>query len=78
LELLQARRGADEELYRKSHEGEVSIEEYWEGRYFTLQVEFVWEVVKVGLGIYPLSGRAVRKYASVVGVGEASVARRRR
>lgn len=53
---------------------EYEKDDYWEYRYATIQVEFVYGLMKVGWsqsGLYQfpsLSARAVLRYAEVVGV----------
>jgi hypothetical protein len=64
---------------RQAHEAyREEVTDYWRGRYFVLQVEFVLNVVSVGSvqqGGLPLLGwlptaRGAMKYAEIVGVRE--------
>lgn len=64
-----------EERHRSEHEMgwkkiSVSSEAYWEHRYATIQIEFVFKHLKVGWGMSPLSARALIHYAELVGVKE--------
>lgn len=54
----------------KDSEGKEAIDNYWSYRYGTLQVEFVYETLKVGFpGRYKtISARAGMRYAGIVGV----------
>lgn len=52
-------------------ETDSNLEVYWEQRYCSLQLEFVYEVLNVGLRLKPTaSARAIRVYADIVGVKE--------
>lgn len=44
------------------------MSEYWKYRYATLQIEFVYERLKVGWKIQPWSTKAVLDYAKIVGI----------
>ena len=54
----------------------VDEETYWAHRWATLQVEFVWEILKSSLKIFPESAAAALRRASAVGGEEESVAER--
>lgn len=48
-----------------------TIDQYWRNRYITLQIEHVFERLKVAWAMEPLSARAMIDYANIVGVKEA-------
>ncbi len=69
--LLQQQREKDRVVMDQYHDNKKTLEEYWEQRYCTLQVEFVFEVVNVAVRLKPTaSTRAIRLYAEIVGVQE--------
>lgn len=61
---LDERRRKEHQMYRDR----IDAETYWEYRYATIQIEFVFERLKVGWGMTPLSARAVMHYAKLVGL----------
>lgn len=70
--MLKERYQAEHALfYRLTEEDRRSEEkrkEYWEFRMATIQIEYVYERMKVGWKMNPLSARAVLDYAEIVGV----------
>lgn len=68
VQLLTAEREADATIMHDYEVGNAEIEDYWEQRYCTLQVEYVLEVVNVGVQLKDtVSARAVMAYADIVG-----------
>lgn len=58
--LLTERRDFERKL-----QATATPEEYKKHRYATLQIEFMMEVLRVSLGMSPLSSRAMRTYESI-------------
>jgi hypothetical protein len=59
------RRAAVEADMKASSEDQ---DKYWAHRWATLQVEFVWEILKVSLNVYPLSAAAALQHAWILDV----------
>lgn len=71
-QLLLQEREADRQAAEDYHNGKIELDEYWRQRYCTLQVEYVYEVINVGVRLKDtVSARAVMAYADIVGVEEA-------
>jgi hypothetical protein len=76
--VLDARQRREDRWVREFYANErIREDDYWRHRYATLQVEFVYNVLRVGWiqsGVLPngeISARAGIKYAAIVGVEEA-------
>jgi len=59
-----------EALIRKRGKPAKDIMHYWRYRYGTLQIEHVYQVLRVAYKASPLSDRACMQYAKIVGVAE--------
>jgi hypothetical protein len=63
---LASRRMAEDTMFRDK----IDPESWWEYRCCTAQLEYAFEIIKVGLGAQVLSGNAVMRYAAIVGTKE--------
>jgi hypothetical protein len=69
LRLMQDERKQDLIVSQKYQKKEVELEDYWFQRYAALQIEWVYQVVNVGLKFQPtFSARAAKAYADILGV----------
>jgi hypothetical protein len=70
FESLIAERRKGEDNLRWAGVTDATKDDYWEYRMATIQVEWCYEILKVAHRKYPLSGRAVMKYQSILIEGE--------
>lgn len=77
-DVLRERGKREDELQRKLRTDQVSIDNYWRYRYGTLQVEYVYQILRVAYQASPQSARAVMAYAAIVGVAEKPAYQRRK
>lgn len=66
FESLIAERRKGEDNLRWAGVTDDTKDDYWEYRMATIQVEWCYEILKVAHRRYPLSGRAIMKYQSIV------------
>ena len=66
--VLADRHQKEVEMVFKCSKKEITTHEYWCHRYATVQVEYVWEVMKVAYHYPMLSARAMMRYANIIGV----------
>jgi hypothetical protein len=60
---LDERHKRELELMGPSYDAQ---EDYWPHRWETTQIEYVWEVLKVGMGLYPQSAQAAMRYGEML------------
>lgn len=53
------------------NQDQVALDNYWEHRYATLQIEYCYEILKVAWGNPVISARAGLKYAELTGAVDA-------
>lgn len=74
IDKLEERRKCERQLNAASRDTQYydkqKNDDYWRYRYGTLQIEHVFERLKVCWAMQPLSARAVIDYADIVGVAD--------
>lgn len=71
VQILEERHKEEGRIRMKRRQDKMSIDAYWEYRYATIQIEFVWERLKIAWKLPgPYSARAFVHVGEIVGVKE--------